>query len=162
MIWPQENSTQVSLFCLNRPTIEGNCFFVYSHRKAVQQAFSLCHPACALLQPPTFLVLLLLPAWVANVLGRLYKIGQHTGCLWETRHFPICRGLQLEQLSISCTVYGCILQGSSTDARRRAKHSVEQSREFCPYLVKRAWTHVELMSSTGCIANSHGHLPSFI
>ena len=162
MIWPLESSTQVSLFCLKRPTVERNCSFIYNHRKAVQQAFSLCHPACALLQLPIFLSLLPPPAWAAHCLARLYKIGQHTGCLWETRHFPLCRSLQLKQLSIDCTVYGCIVQRASTDVRTCTKHSAKRSREFCPYLVKRAWTHVELMSSTGCIANSHIHLPSFI
>lgn len=122
---------------------------------------SLCYPACALLQLPPFLSLLLLSAWVARCLTTLYNMSQHPGCLWEIR-LSLCRSLQLKQLNISCMVYSCMVQKASTGAMTCTKHRAKWSGKFCPYLVKRAWTHVELMSSTGCIANTDNHLPSFI
>lgn len=148
MIWPLKRCTQVSLSCLNSPSTERNCSLICNHKKGCSSAgiFSLCHPACALLQLPTFLSLFLLPAGAAwlgcarGAVSRLFPLLEVSRSSSSSAHCTVCgyRGLPVKPAPNKCTG------------------------EFCPYLVKRFWTRDELMSSTGCLANSHRHSPGFI
>lgn len=106
--------------------------------------FSLHHPACAVLHLPPLLSLVPLAAGAAW-LGVPEAV---------SRHLPLLE-VQVQQLSADGTVWGCRGIPEKQHQIGSQKSSTKFTGEFCPCLVEKAWIRAELMSSKGCIANSH-------
>lgn len=98
--------------------------------------FSLHHPACAVLHLPPLLSLVPLAA----------------GAAWLGVPEAVSRHLPLLEVSRSNS---SVLMAQSEAAEGSQKSSTKFTGEFCPCLVEKAWIRAELMSSRGCIANSH-------